>query len=184
MSGTLATVGGMATYINYIEKHFQLDNVMLFEVLNEPWSMLDLGKVRDFYLEAIERIREIRPDMPILLHDRCVSQCAESLRVRSLCICLCQLCEHQTLALVLVLASLLPPSCRLFPRPPPVGCASSPPSLALALTLIPSFPLTPLALYPPPVPSPSRISPPPLPPLRIPISISTHLLCQTNLNRS
>jgi hypothetical protein len=69
MAGTLSTVAAMATYLNYIEKHFELDNVMLFEVLNEPWSMLDLGKVRDFYLMAIERIREIRPGMPILLHD-------------------------------------------------------------------------------------------------------------------
>ena len=59
----------MATYINYIERQFNLDNVMLFEVLNEPWSMLDMGKVRDFYLQAIERIREVRPTMPILLHD-------------------------------------------------------------------------------------------------------------------
>lgn len=69
MAGTLSTAGAMATYINYIEEHFELDNVMLFEVLNEPWSMLDMGKVRDFYLMAIERIREIRPSMPILLHD-------------------------------------------------------------------------------------------------------------------
>jgi glucan 1,3-beta-glucosidase len=44
MSATLIIIEAMTTYINYIEEAHDLDNVMIFEILNEPWGMLDLGK--------------------------------------------------------------------------------------------------------------------------------------------
>lgn len=44
MAATLITIEAMTTYINYIEDGHGLDNVMAFEILNEPWQMLDLGK--------------------------------------------------------------------------------------------------------------------------------------------
>jgi aryl-phospho-beta-D-glucosidase BglC (GH1 family) len=44
MAATLITIEAMTTYINYIEDSHGLDNVMAFELLNEPWQMLDLGK--------------------------------------------------------------------------------------------------------------------------------------------
>lgn len=44
MAATLIIIESMTTYINYIEEAHGLDNIMLFEVLNEPWQMLDLGK--------------------------------------------------------------------------------------------------------------------------------------------
>ena len=44
MAGTLMTIEAMATYVNYIEEAHGLDNIMMLELLNEPWGMLDLGK--------------------------------------------------------------------------------------------------------------------------------------------
>ena len=44
MAATLITIEAMTTYINYIEEAHGLDNVMLLELLNEPWQMLDLGR--------------------------------------------------------------------------------------------------------------------------------------------
>jgi hypothetical protein len=44
MAATLIIIEAMTTYINYVEEAHGLDNIMLFELLNEPWQMLDLGK--------------------------------------------------------------------------------------------------------------------------------------------
>lgn len=69
VAGTVATNSAMATYLNHIEKHYGLDNVMLIEILNEPWEDIDLSLIKDYYLQAINAVRDIRPDMPILMHD-------------------------------------------------------------------------------------------------------------------
>jgi hypothetical protein len=61
----VATLGAMATYINYIEVKWGLNNVMAIELLNEPWSQLDLGRVRQFYDEAILTVRTARPQFPV-----------------------------------------------------------------------------------------------------------------------
>lgn len=37
---TVRTLAAMAEYINHIEDSFNLDNVMAFELLNEPWAYL------------------------------------------------------------------------------------------------------------------------------------------------
>lgn len=52
MQGTIDTIAAMTTYINYIESEFGLDNIMIFELLNEPWSMLDIGRSVCLYYPA------------------------------------------------------------------------------------------------------------------------------------
>src|SRR3546814_847059 len=42
---------------------------MMIELLNEPWQFLDISRVWQFYHEGIIAVREVLPEMPILLHD-------------------------------------------------------------------------------------------------------------------
>ena len=37
VAGTVATNAAMATYMNHIEENFGLDNIIMMEILNEPW---------------------------------------------------------------------------------------------------------------------------------------------------
>ena len=43
VNGTVATCAAIASYINYIGKEFGLDNIMAFEILNEPWEDISMG---------------------------------------------------------------------------------------------------------------------------------------------
>lgn len=66
---TVQTCQAIAKYINFIESAYHLDNIILLEVLNEPWEDIDMALIKAFYLEAIREIRAERPGMSILLHD-------------------------------------------------------------------------------------------------------------------
>jgi hypothetical protein len=37
---------GMALYIKYLNENLKLDNIMMLELVNEPWVFLDMGCVR------------------------------------------------------------------------------------------------------------------------------------------
>lgn len=69
ISETVQILSSMALYIKFLSEEQHLDNVMMLELVNEPWVFLDMGMVRDFYILAISSVRAVLPDMPILLHD-------------------------------------------------------------------------------------------------------------------
>lgn len=66
---TVQILEGMALYIKYLSEKLRLDNIMMLELVNEPWVFLDMGMVRDFYILAISSVRAVLPQLPILLHD-------------------------------------------------------------------------------------------------------------------
>jgi hypothetical protein len=43
VEGTIATLEAITKYIYHIEEAFGLNNVMILELLNEPWQMIDMG---------------------------------------------------------------------------------------------------------------------------------------------
>eukprot|EP01041_Mallomonas_annulata_P000167 gene167-286_t len=69
VQGTVDTVSAMAEYVTYIEVTFGLNNVIALEVLNEPFVFLELDRVREYYLTAMDAVRLQHPAIPILLHD-------------------------------------------------------------------------------------------------------------------
>lgn len=69
ISETVQVLEGMALYIKYLSEELRLDNIMMLELVNEPWVFLDMGMVRDFYILAISSVRAVLPQLPILLHD-------------------------------------------------------------------------------------------------------------------
>lgn len=69
ISETVQILEGMAIYIKYLQEELKLDNIMMLELVNEPWVFLDMGMVRDFYVLAISSVRAVLPTLPILLHD-------------------------------------------------------------------------------------------------------------------
>lgn len=44
VEGTITTIEAIVTYINYIDENFGVDNIMMVELLNEPWEMIDMGR--------------------------------------------------------------------------------------------------------------------------------------------
>lgn len=36
----------MAMYVKYLDENLRLDNVMMLQLVNEPWVFLDMGCVR------------------------------------------------------------------------------------------------------------------------------------------
>jgi glucan 1,3-beta-glucosidase len=57
----------MAKYIDYLAAN-KIDNVVALELLNEPWVFGDMAIIRDWYVEAIEAIRQVS-QIPIIIHD-------------------------------------------------------------------------------------------------------------------
>jgi len=57
----------MAKYIDYLAQN-GINNVVALELLNEPWVFGDMSLVRDFYFQAISRIREVS-QVAIIVHD-------------------------------------------------------------------------------------------------------------------
>eukprot|EP00158_Paraphelidium_tribonemae_P000480 Partr_v1_DN22528_c0_g1_i2_m28228 putative Glucan 1,3-beta-glucosidase len=69
MGNTVKTLAAISQYINHIDDNHNLDNIMALELLNEPWAFLDIARVRDFYVSAIEAVRLVRPHLPVFIHD-------------------------------------------------------------------------------------------------------------------
>lgn len=43
---TVKILEGMAMYVKYLDENLRLDNVMMLQLVNEPWVFLDMGCVR------------------------------------------------------------------------------------------------------------------------------------------
>ena len=66
---TVSILEEMARYIKHLKEVKKIDNIILLQLVNEPWVFLDMGMVRDFYILAIGAVRKILPEQSILLHD-------------------------------------------------------------------------------------------------------------------
>ncbi|KAK3287685.1 hypothetical protein CYMTET_4820 [Cymbomonas tetramitiformis] len=58
----------MADYLASLQAK-GLDNILGLELVNEPWVFMDMSKVRDYYVTAINAIRQKHADLPIFIHD-------------------------------------------------------------------------------------------------------------------
>ncbi|GAB5358137.1 hypothetical protein AAMO2058_000433000 [Amorphochlora amoebiformis] len=65
---TVKILGVMTHYINMLNKN-NIDNVIMLELMNEPWVFGDMSIVRNFYIEAITKIRKINSTLPMLVCD-------------------------------------------------------------------------------------------------------------------
>uniref|UniRef100_A0A7S2XF99 glucan 1,3-beta-glucosidase n=1 Tax=Lotharella oceanica TaxID=641309 RepID=A0A7S2XF99_9EUKA len=65
---TVMTLKTMTHYINMLNKN-GLSNVIMLELMNEPWVFGDMSVVRDFYVDAVTEIRKINNTLPILVCD-------------------------------------------------------------------------------------------------------------------
>eukprot|EP01129_Flabellula_baltica_P001002 TRINITY_DN10927_c0_g1_i1.p1 TRINITY_DN10927_c0_g1~~TRINITY_DN10927_c0_g1_i1.p1 ORF type:complete len:589 (-),score=108.55 TRINITY_DN10927_c0_g1_i1:36-1802(-) len=59
----------MTKYIVWLQNELGADKIMGIELMNEPWVFLDMSIVRDFYVRAIPEVRQIAPNLPIIVSD-------------------------------------------------------------------------------------------------------------------
>jgi len=58
----------IARYIVNLQKN-GIDNIIGLQLVNEPWVFSDMSLVRDFYKKVIPLVREVSPELPIIIHD-------------------------------------------------------------------------------------------------------------------
>ena len=68
INGTIETNIAMIKYIKYIESEYNLNNVIILELLNEPYIDLDISLVKKYYIDAITEIRK-HTNMTLFIHD-------------------------------------------------------------------------------------------------------------------
>ena len=68
VNSTINTNIAMVYYIEYIKNTYNIDNVIMIELLNEPWQDIDLSLIKNYYYDTMYKIRNIS-NIPILLHD-------------------------------------------------------------------------------------------------------------------
>lgn len=69
IADTVKILKTMAEYVDHINSAYSLDNIIMLQLVNEPWVFLDMGMVRDFYVMGVGAVRSVLSTMPILLHD-------------------------------------------------------------------------------------------------------------------
>jgi len=69
VKGTVDTISAMGAYVAHIESTFGLDNVIAIELLNEPYALLELDSVREYYMTALDAVRSQHQTVPVFLHD-------------------------------------------------------------------------------------------------------------------
>mmetsp|Transcript_27257 Transcript_27257/g.43854 ORF Transcript_27257/g.43854 Transcript_27257/m.43854 type:complete len:639 (+) Transcript_27257:213-2129(+) len=65
---TIEILQVMTKYINMLSSK-GVDNILMLELMNEPWVFGDMSIVRDFYVKAIPMVRQINGTLPILVCD-------------------------------------------------------------------------------------------------------------------
>lgn len=68
LSDTTKVLVAMTNWINDLNKQ-GITNVIMLELVNEPWVFGDMSKVRDWYVDTIKEIRSANATLPLLIHD-------------------------------------------------------------------------------------------------------------------
>ena len=68
VNGTINTNIAMIKYIQYLQTEFNIDNILMIELLNEPWLGIDISLIKKYYVDSITQIRKLS-NIPILFHD-------------------------------------------------------------------------------------------------------------------
>jgi len=58
----------IAKYISFLEEN-GMDNILGLQLVNEPWVFMDMSLVRDWYMSTIPQIRQLLPELPLIVHD-------------------------------------------------------------------------------------------------------------------
>jgi len=65
---TTQVLVAIAKYINDLNSK-GITNVIMLELVNEPWVFGDMSRVRDWYEDTIPAIRAVNSTLPLLIHD-------------------------------------------------------------------------------------------------------------------
>ena len=57
VNGTINTNIAMIKYIQYLQTEFNIDNILMIELLNEPWLGIDISLIKKYYVDSITQIR-------------------------------------------------------------------------------------------------------------------------------
>jgi glucan 1,3-beta-glucosidase len=68
LQDTTAILVSITKYINALNAR-GVQNVIMLELVNEPWVFGDMSKVRDWYVDAATAIRAVNATLPLLIHD-------------------------------------------------------------------------------------------------------------------
>jgi len=68
LTDTTNVLKSITSWINWLNTQ-GMTNVIMLELVNEPWVFGDMSKVRDWYVSTITAIRAENATLPLLLHD-------------------------------------------------------------------------------------------------------------------